>query len=432
MGAMIVALIVCVSMILLILFKPSVRVGHIQLSVYWMAPLAGAILMTVLGYVSPTQIIQGLTADSEVNPIKILILFLSMTLISVFLDNTGFFGFLAMKALQKAKSSQKTMLLLLYSLVSVLTVFTSNDIIVLTFTPFICYFSKKAKINPLPFLITEFIAANTWSMMLIIGNPTNIYLCGSVGVQFAEYIGVMVLPTVLSGLLSLTLLFVMFRKSLSAPISCDEYLPVKTDNPLMILSLVFLGCAILLMAISSYCGLPMWIISFACFLLLYVIATGYLIVRHRPFTPVISSLKRTPYEIIPFVLSMFVIVLALGEAGVTKQITDLLSGANPVISYGISSMCAANLVNNIPMSVLFSTVIEPLSGIARTQALYAAVVGSNLGAFLTPIGALAGIMWMDMLRAHDVNLSFGRFTLHCAPIAVIALVGALAGLLIVL
>ena len=35
--------------------------------------------------------------------------------------------------------------------------------------------------------MAEFAAANTWSMMLIIGNPTNIYLATSAGIDFTEY-----------------------------------------------------------------------------------------------------------------------------------------------------------------------------------------------------------------------------------------------------
>ena len=80
----------------------------------------------------------------------------------------------------------------LRSLVSVLTVFTSNDIIVLTFTPFICHFAKSARIDPLPYLVSEFVAANTWSMALIIGNPTNIYLMSGTGISFLSYTAKMI------------------------------------------------------------------------------------------------------------------------------------------------------------------------------------------------------------------------------------------------
>ena len=154
MGALIIALLACGAMITLVFAVPSIKIGRHYISAYWMAPLAGALLLILGGFVTPEQVWQGLTADSDVNPIKILLLFLSMTLISVFLDNTGFFGKLAMSALKRTGGSQYKLLLTLYALVSVLTVFTSNDIIVLTFTPFICYFAKNARIKALPYLIS--------------------------------------------------------------------------------------------------------------------------------------------------------------------------------------------------------------------------------------------------------------------------------------
>lgn len=432
MSALMIAVIACVVMIGLVFFKPSVRMGKYAVSVYWLAPLAGALALMIFGFVTPVQVWAGLTADSEVNPIKILVLFLSMTLISVFLDNTGFFGSMAMAALKKAKASQYTLLLSLYALVSVLTIFTSNDIIVLTFTPFICYFAKNARINPLPYLISEFVAANTWSMALVIGNPTNIYLAGAAEITFMEYIGVMVLPTVLGGVASLVLLMLVFHKQLRAPLSPRECPEVKVEKPLMMLALLHLAACIVLMTVSSYVNLPMWLIALVFFLSLYVLALLYLLGRQRPITPVLTALKRAPFEIVPFILSMFVIVLALQRAGLTDKATELLAGGNTVLKYGVASFLAANVVNNIPMSVLFSAIIEPLTGIARTQALYAAVVGSNVGAFFTPIGALAGIMWMGLLKTHGLKLSFGKFVLYCAPIAFLTLLATLAGLMIVL
>lgn len=432
MGALLIAAIAVVVMIGLVFFKPSVRVGKAIVSIYWAAPLAGALLLLLCGYITPLQVWQGLTADSEVNPLKILVLFLSMTLISVFLDNTGFFGHMAMAALKRAKTSQRTLLLSLYALVSVLTIFTSNDIIVLTFTPFICYFAKNARINPLPYLISEFVAANTWSMALVIGNPTNIYLAGAAEISFLSYIMVMLLPTLLGGTASLLALMLLFRKQLRQPLCPRECPEVRVEKPLMVLSLLHLGACIVLMTVSSYVALPMWLIALSFFLSLYCLSTLYLLGRQRPVTPVLTALKRAPFEIIPFILSMFVIVLALQAAGVTEKATRLLAGGNTIFKYGAASFLACNVINNIPMSVLFSVIIEPLTGVMRTQALYAAVIGSNIGAFLTPIGALAGIMWMGMLKSHDLKLSFGRFVMYCAPVAVAALLAALGGLMIVL
>ena len=432
MGALWIAVFACAAMITLVFAVPSVKIGKHYISAYWMAPVAGALLLMLLGYVAPAQVWQGLTADSDINPLKILALFLSMTLISVFLDNTGFFGKLAMSALKKAGGSQYVLLLSLYALVSVLTVFTSNDIIVLTFTPFICYFAKNARINPLPYLISEFVAANSWSMALVIGNPTNIYLAGAAQIGFMDYIQVMLLPTVLGGVAALGMLLLVFRKQLREKITPRECPDVRMDKPLMVLALLHLGACIVLMTVSGYVALPMWMIAVLFFMSLYLLSLCYLLIRHKPITPVYKALKRAPFEIIPFILSMFVIVLALQEAGVTAEASRLLSGGSVVWKYGIASFLSCNVVNNIPMSVLFSAIIAPLEGAARTQALYAAVVGSNLGAFLTPIGALAGIMWMGLLKNHEVKLSFGRFIYYCAPVALAALAATLWGLTLVL
>ena len=100
-----------------------------------------------------------------------------------------------------------------------------------------------------------------------------------------------------------------------------------------------------------------------------------------------------------------------------------------VASFGVSSFFAANIVNNIPMSVLYSSVVGSMeAGALTTAALFAAVIGSNLGAFFTPTGALAGIMWTGQLHDHGVSFSFIRFVKYGATVAVPAMAAALLGL----
>ena len=162
-------LVTCAALITLVFAKPSVMIGGKKISIFWLAPLLGAVALMIGGYLTPAEIAAGLTAAGDVNPLKILLLFFSMTMMSVYLDEIGFFRLLAHKVLARAKGSQLTLFFLLYALVSVLTVFTSNDIIVLTFTPFICHFAKSARIDPLPYLVSEFVAANTWTTSFLTG-----------------------------------------------------------------------------------------------------------------------------------------------------------------------------------------------------------------------------------------------------------------------
>ncbi len=406
--------------------------AHPSVRIYWIAPLLGAMLLLMGGWLPLDEALSGLLADSAVNPIKILVLFFSMTLMSVFLDEVGFFRYLAGAVLRRAGSSQKKLFVLLYLVVSVLTVFTSNDIVVLTFTPFICYFAKNAKIDPVPYLICEFVAANTWSMAFVIGNPTNIYLAAGNGIDFAAYFAVMWLPTLLAGAVSFAILWLLFCRKLREPMSvAPTEATALSDKLTTYLGLFALGACILLLVFSSYLEFDMWLIALdACFLL-YLVAIPELLLRRRGMGLVSRSFHRAPYDVIPFVLSMFVIVMALNKIGATAMLGNMILGTGEIWKSGLSSFLAANLLNNIPMSVLYSTVVTAGGGVSL-PALYAAVIGSNVGAFFTPMGALAGIMWMALLKQHKVSLSFGRFVMYGAVLSVPTLLAGLLGLVIVL
>ena len=200
----------CVAMTALILFKPEVRLKGYNLAVFWMPVAIGALIIVIFGAISLREAAGGLIRESAVNPIKILALFFSMTYMSVFLDELGFFRYLAAYTVNKTGNSQIKLFFGMYAMISVLTIFTSNDIIILTFTPFICYFAKNVKINPIPFLMGEFVAANTWSMFFVIGNPTNIYLATSGGINFLQYFQAMWLPTIFGGVTSFFILLLLF------------------------------------------------------------------------------------------------------------------------------------------------------------------------------------------------------------------------------
>ena len=427
---------VAVAMILTVLIKPYINIGTHKLGLYWVVCLIGAILMLATGRISFPAAINGITADSSVNPLKILTLFLSMTLLSVYLGDAGFFDYIADAVFLKTKGGTLKLFLILYAVVSVLTVFTSNDIIILTFTPPICIFAKKAKISPLPFLLGEFVAANTWSMMLIIGNPTNIYLAGSAGVTFTEYLSVMWLPALAGGLTGLLMIFLLFRKQLLAPLpetEPDAKAPLKKLIPHrtpLIVSLAHLLVCIVLLAVSDFIGVSMWIICLSLALSLTLFDFIYDLIVEKTAMPVWRSIKKEPYELIPFVLSMFIIVLALKECGFTALLGDALiqNSKTDGVIFGLLSAGASNLLNNIPMSVLFERIIAGES----LPALFGAVIGSNVGAFITPVGALAGIMWNKILGEYGVKLPFVKFILYGGAVAIPTLLASVGALTIVL
>lgn len=77
------------------------------------------------------------------------------------------------------------------------------------------------------------------------------------------------------------------------------------------------------------------------------------------------------------------------------------------------------------MSVFFSSVLAPLGGSAGIGATYAVIAASNWGALFTPVGALAGIMWMSILREKNIRFTFMDFTRYGAAVSLPSLLTAL-------
>ncbi len=422
-----------VFVFLSVLLFPSVKIGRVTVGSYWLISAAGALLLLFTGCLPLSAAVAEITRSGSMNPLKILLLFFSMTSLSVFLDEVGFFRYLANLALRKTGKNQTVLFVTVYALVSILTVFTSNDIVVLTFTPFICFFAKEADIDPMPYLFGEFVASNTWSMLLVIGNPTNIYLSQNAGIDFIRYIAVMWLPTLFAGAVSFSLLYVLFRKSLKKPLSPATRPAYIEDKPALTLGILHLGVCTLLLAVSSYIGLSMHWVAAGAAASLFLLVTLCGLWRRQPLDAVLRVFRRLPYELVPFVLSMFVLVTGLSYSGIAKTLAELLFSFPTVPAFGLSSFLVSNVINNIPMSVLFSTLIaEGGAGAEALPAVYASVIGSNIGAFFTQVGALAGIMWATILRRFRVDFSFKKFVLYGVILSFPTLCAALLGLWIIL
>ena len=135
------SLIAIATMITLIIVYPTLSIGRIKLSTFYMPLLLVAIVFLVFPMFDKASLFDALFTNTPINPLKILVLFLSVSVLSIGLDRSGFFSFLASWSLKRFNKSQFGLFFALYLLISLTTIFTSNDIVILTFTPFIIYLS---------------------------------------------------------------------------------------------------------------------------------------------------------------------------------------------------------------------------------------------------------------------------------------------------
>ncbi len=443
----------------------------------------------------------GIVGSSKsIVPYSVLLLFMSLSYLCVSLDKTGLFEYLAYWIIQKSKGRGHVLFISFGVFTSFLTVFTSNDIVILTLTPIICYMShQSSNMNPTPFVVSQFFLANVWSIALEIGNPTNIIVAEAFHLNFIRYSAWMFLPAVVAGITTFSMLYIIFFKQIPKQILTKDQRTVEEEAAMddmeadtlsssstttsnstisateankekrkveklsaVVKALLLLLCLVVL-AICSIFQVPSWIIClvFAGITICYdFIRDLYRIimkfVRKKLLSSKVSNmkmighfiwkesyvfttLKRMPWKIVPFALSMFIVVELLKEYGwitlFAKYITlftRLLAGdfngstisfvrqvfSSIFVTSTIGSL-ACNVLNNQPMTILYTTMLqdayfekffeEAQNELLKQGTMLSLIISSNLGANITLIGALAGIMWSNILQNNQIPMNYFKF-----------------------
>lgn len=377
-------------------------------------------LLYALGALNAETIWRGLAGTGSLVPAEIIAIFFGTAYVSVSTDHTGVFDMLAYRIVRSARGNGRRLFLLFYLFSSVLTLFTSNDIVILTLTPIIFYLGRHADIDVVPYLYAEFFAANTTSMLLYIGNPTNIIIGNALKLGFWQFSAIMWLPTLVASVATYAFLLLLFRNRIPHAYTVNQasayYMRSSADAGT---SVALLLVMLLMLSFSSVLHLAIWEITTACAIgqigrdLLFdrIAKRGNAAARAAAVT------RKIPWTILPFIILFFILVQRLTETGFVDAVAAFCSRfTSPLlaaVSFGFSSLLAANLMNNQPMSILYAHILTSdhlaLTGATATVAAYAVVIASNLGANLTVVGALAGMMWKRILAQKSIRIGFADF-----------------------
>ena len=152
--------------------------------------------------------------------------------------------------------------------------------------------------------------------------------------------------------------------------------------------------------------------------------------------PVLRRVRGAPWQIIVFALGMYLVVYGLRHAGLTGFLTqalDWLAGQGvwtATLGTGLLSAVLSSLMNNLPTVLIGALSIEAsqAQGVVREAMVYAHVIGCDLGPKLTPIGSLATLLWLHVLRGRDIRIGWGQYCRMGLALALAVLAAALAAL----
>ncbi|MBX4137767.1 arsenic transporter [Pseudomonas sp. S5F11] len=402
---MLIAILIFIATIVLVIWQPR------GLGVGWSATL-GAVLALLTGVVSlgdipeVWHIVWNATAT-----------FIAVIIISLLLDEAGFFEWAALHVARWGKGSTRKLFAFIILLGAAVSALFANDGAALILTPIVIAMLLALRFSPaatLAFVMAAGFIADTASLPFVVSNLVNIVSADYFNIGFAEYASVMVPVNVVSVLATLAMLLWFFRRELPATYDLAQlHQPSEAirDRPTFIAGWLVLVMLLVGFFVIEPLGVPISVIAAVCALILYVVAArGHAIDTGK-------VLKGAPWQVVVFSLGMYLVVYGLKNAGLTDHIAQIL---NVFAGYGIWSASLgtglltallSSIMNNMPTVLVGALSIHAaeVDGVVQQAMVYANVIGCDLGPKITPIGSLATLLWLHVLAKKNIKISWGYY-----------------------
>lgn len=356
------------------------------------AAFFGAIAMILFGVLDLGEAVRAI----DYNTIALL---LGMMIIISTLQLDGFFSLIAEKTLSWSKTPFRLLVIITF-VTGVASAFLVNDAVVLLFTPVIIAICRASKINPVPYLIAEILSSNIGSAMTITGNPQNMLIGITSGIDYATFF-FRLLPVSLLGMGMTVFVVKGFYRSHfrnGAVITADshqfeyKYGSMKFSVP------VFLG-VVLFFFLGKLLSLSIPVIA---------LAGAALILLFGKVKPS-KVIKNVDWVLLLFFSSLFIVVEGAVKAGLmdflihSQVLTEDMAGV--VRLHGLS-LLMSQIVSNVPYTVMMLPVLKPLPGDILWLTLASA---STLAGNATIIGAMANLIVIESAEKEGVKIGFWEF-----------------------
>lgn len=378
--------------------------------------LGGALLLTLLGLISPRAALDAVAKGGDVY-----LFLIGMMVLAELARQEGLFDWLARYAVRHAKGSGQRLFDLVFGVGTLVTVFLSNDATAVVLTPAVYAACKAAKAEPLPYLFICAFIANAASFVLPISNPANLVVFGSHMPPLLDWLRQFSLPSLAAiGLTYLALRLTQGRQ-LRRPLALDiETTPLPTGARLCAWGITATAAVLLTAsALDVALGLPTFCAGLATAVLVHLSQ------RRSPW-PVA---RQVSWGVLPLVAGLFVLVEAVAATGVIERLAQALAAlaqASPTQASwaaGITVAIASNLMNNLPSGLIAGSIGQLVHVPGQTTA--ALLIGVDLGPNLSITGSLATLLWLVAIRREGEQVSAWRFLRLGVVVMPPALLGAL-------
>ncbi|WP_029422980.1 arsenic transporter [Alicyclobacillus macrosporangiidus] len=390
------------------------------------------------------------------------------------LESFGFFQWAADLVAAKAKGSGIRLFWLVNLLCFLMTLFFNNDGSILITTPILLILLRKLGLKPhqqIPYLLSGALTATASSAPIGVSNIVNLIALRIVDMSLYMHTAMMFVPATLGLFVMVCLLYLYFRKNLprklkTTPVGPCEY-PIpgyhphhpphphrywpepwqkweaapftakvaapsplmqrlthpKARNKFMLNIFLFVFGVRVALFVASYVGIPVPLAAVTGSVVLLIWRWIY-----AKITPV-DMIKKTPWYILVFAFSMYVVIYGLYKIGLADWIVlhlhPIVTGSlfHSAFIMGILVSLMSDLFNNHPALMIGTLTLTKmhLTPLALKVSYLSTVIGSDMGSLLFPMGTLATLMWMHICQKGKVKVSWGKYirtTIVVIPVTV--------------
>ena len=339
--------------------------------------------------------------------------FIGIIILSLVLDEIGFFEWAALKMAKFSNGSGLKMFIYSILLGAFVSALFANDGAALILTPILLAKMRILQLNMktiVAFLLAGGFISDSASLPFVFSNLTNIVTANYFSIGFAQYFFDMIIPFIVSVIASTIFLWLILRKDIPKTVDITllkEPKSVIKNMKLFYFSWVFLAFLLCAYFLGDAYDLPISIFALGGATIFLIIAT-----ISKSVMP-LKIIKEAPWQVVWFSIGLYIVVYGLKNAGLTDYLAIILKDLSlrgetiAVLGTGFIAAFLSAIMNNMPTIMIMDIALNDIQNQAM---IYANIVGCNLGPKMTPFGSLATLLWLHVLAKKGVKISFAQYS----------------------